>query len=172
MGNSVVRAEQVRVRCSTFFHLQDAAYDRPHSLRSNYSKGSPRVPLYIEAILITSIPRPTLLPSLPFLTPLLPFSFMGHPCCLLPFLPPPPQTGQTVLVRNRPRRPRPPLTCARGHRTGRCRLEGQVVHGEVVFLALFLHQHGLAFLWRRTKKVRISWALPSSAESPDSAACE
>ena len=108
----VVRGEQVRVRCSTFFHLQDAAYDRPHSLRSNYSKGSPRVPLYIEAILITSIPRPTLLPSLPFLTPLLPFSFMGHPCCLLPFLPPPPQTGQTVLVRNRPRRP--PLTCAQG----------------------------------------------------------
>ena len=117
MGNLVVRGEQARVRCSTFFHLQDAAYDRPHCLRSNCSKGSPRVPLYIEAILITSIPRPTL-PSLPFLTPLLPFSFMGHPCCLLPFLPPPPQTGQTVLVRNRPRRP--PLTCAaKGHQSRR-----------------------------------------------------
>ena len=149
-----------------------AAYDGPCCLLlvQTAPKG---VPLYIEAILITSIPpsNPSFAaPSLPFLTPLLPFSFMGHPCRL------PPPTFPSANWSNsacsqQPTATTPAHVRARAQRaTG---LEGQVAHGEVVFVP----SSNKDWLFYGDERRggggdgSLGPFLPSSAESPDGRRC-
>ena len=170
--NSVMRGEQVRVRCSTFLqHMMDHVVFS--SLKLLQREPPPRVPLYVETILITSIPHPTLpLPLSPF-SPLCCHSHSWgiHAASFLPFLPLPLRklVKQCLFAADRD----DPRSRARKGPPPRSLLEGQVVHGEVVFLALFLQHERTGFSTATKEEAAgISWALPSSAESPDGAACE